>query len=142
MRRPAQVAGPIVAVVAWVVVGIWMFWPHLVAVLAADPSEGSIAIRDVAKAETLKMGGQLGLGNTHQLTIHVSGVVDGTATISNPLALPGESPATISGAVELRWSGDFYSDAAEIRYSPQDVRGGNLAVTYQFHRVPGVSPSR
>jgi len=142
MRRLSQVAGPIAAGVAWVVVGIWLFWPHLVAVLAADPSEGSMAIRDVSKAETLKLGGQLGLGSTHSLTIRVRGVLDGTATIAHPFALQGESPTTISGAVEQEWSGDLYSDSVEIRYSPQDVRGGNLRVTYQFHRVPGVSPSR
>jgi len=126
-------------VVAVAGVVAWLFWPFFLALFASDPSSGSIAIKDVSKAETFKLGDNLGFGDTHRVTIRVTGQLDGTAGISNPIT--GNTLTPIGGTVDLEWSGDYYTNRADIRYVPQDVRGGSLTIAYEFHVVPSLSPS-
>ena len=139
MKVPMRVAGPIAAIVAVAGVIALLFWPHFVALFASDPCSGSIAIKDVSKAETLRLGGNLGLGDTFRMSIRVTGHLDGTAGISNPIT--DNTLTTICGPVDLEWTGDFYTTSAEIRYVPQDVRSGNLTVEYSFYLAPSSSPS-
>jgi hypothetical protein len=141
MKVSSRVAGPIAAIVAMAGVVVWLFWPFFVALLASDPACGSIAIKDVCKAETLRLGGNLGFSHTHRLTVRVTGQINGTAIITNPLAYPGPTETVIAGSVDQEWSGDHYTDTAEIRFAPRDVRSGSLTVEYEFHCTPSLSPS-
>src|SRR5262245_61784172 len=60
------------------------------------------------------------------------GNLDGEAHVS--LMLNGNPYKTerLNGKVSFSWGGDWYSDTAEIRYEPINVKSGELIVQYQF----------
>ncbi len=86
----------------------------------------------VTKAETIVLKKASGQGPVHSLSVIGSGVLQGDAEIS--LILNGCSYKTekLSGKVDFRWRGDWYSDQAEIRYTPTSVNGGSLKLKYEF----------
>lgn len=101
-------------------------------VTACSNYDGSVQIADVRKEETII------LKNTHKpgyvYSIHISGTgnLDGEASVS--LILNGEPYKTdkLKDAVNFEWSGDWYSDTAEIRYKPGIVNSGKLLIEYRF----------
>ena len=88
---------------------------------------------DVTKAETIVLKKASGQGPVHSLSVTGSGEIQGDAEIS--LILNGGQYKTekMSGKVDFRWGGDWYSDHAEIRYTPTSVTGGSLKLNYEFN---------
>jgi hypothetical protein len=92
----------------------------------------NVAVKDVCQPETLVIGRATGSPYTHGITIRGSGYIDGEATIS--LLLHGQpyQSAKLSGNVDFRWGGEWYSETAEIRYEPVNVRSGKVVLHYRF----------
>jgi hypothetical protein len=70
--------------------------------------------------------------NIYAIHIRCSGKIDGQAEIS--LILNGKPYKTeqLNGKVSFSWSGDWYSDSAEIQYKPIKVSSGVLNFSYAF----------
>ena len=103
------------------------------AILATGCGAKTRTIADVCKGETIILEKQVGQGPIHGITISGSGRLKGEAEIS--LILNGGPYKTehLSGAVDFRWGGDWYSDQAEIKYTPISSTGGKLKLKYQFN---------
>ncbi len=89
-------------------------------------------VADVKKPETILLQKSAGQGVIYSLSVIGSGEIHGNAEII--LILNGGHYKTekLSGKVEFRWGGDWYSDQAEIRYTPTSVTGGRLRLKYEF----------
>ncbi|HMF16053.1 MAG TPA: hypothetical protein VKE98_02550 [Gemmataceae bacterium] len=123
MKRLLVVGGVLLATL--VAIAVWFF---------ADPLLPNVTISDVRRPETLVLGKETG-NPPYGITIRGSGEVDGEATLS--LLLNGEAYKVekLSGTVSFEWGGDWYSETAEIRYEPINVRSGKLIFHYRFHRL-------
>ena len=90
-------------------------------------------VADVTKTEVIVLAKKLGQGPVHSLSVVGLGKIDGNAEIS--LILHGGPYKTekMSGKVTFRWGGDWYSDQAEIKYTPGTVTGGTLRLKYKFN---------
>ncbi len=90
------------------------------------------SVADVTKAETITLKKNTGQGHISSFTITCSGEIQGTAEIS--LMENGKAYRTekLSGPVNFKWGGEWYSDTADIRYEPKSVTGGNLRLEYRF----------
>jgi hypothetical protein len=90
-------------------------------------------VADVTKAEVIVLKKAPQQGAVYSLTVVGHGKIDGNAEIS--LILNGGPYKTekLSGKVDFRWGGDWYSDQAEIRYTPGTVGGGSLSLKYKFN---------
>jgi hypothetical protein len=89
-------------------------------------------VADVTKPETLILTKSSGQGPIYSLTVIGSGKIHGTAEITLILNGGPYKTETLSGSVKSRWGGDWYSDQAEIQYTPTSVTGGNLTLKYKF----------
>lgn len=90
-------------------------------------------IVDVKKAEVIVLKKKPGQGPIHSLSVSGHGKIDGNAEISLILNSGPYKTEKLTGNVNFRWGGDWYSDQAEIRYNPGMVTGGNLRLTYKFN---------
>ncbi|MCB0163737.1 MAG: hypothetical protein KDI79_05895 [Anaerolineae bacterium] len=91
-------------------------------------------VADVTKAETIILTKEPGQGPIHTLSVVGSGMIQGNAEIT--LILNHDQPyktETLSSGVDFYWRGDWYSDQAEIHYTPTSVTGGNIKLTYKFY---------
>jgi hypothetical protein len=90
-------------------------------------------LADVTKPETIVLKKSTGQGAIHSFTVIGSGQIHGDAEIT--LILNGGPYKTekLSGKIDFRWGGDWYSDEAEIRYTPTSVTGGGLKLNYEFN---------
>jgi len=94
--------------------------------------DGSVQVADIRKEETIILKNTRKPGYVYSIHISGSGNVDGDASVS--LILNGEPYKTekLKGTANFQWSGDWYSDTAEIRYQPGNVNSGNLVINYSF----------
>ena len=103
------------------------------AVLASGCGTKTRTISDVSKSETVLLDKQAGQGPIHSITVIGSGRLNGEAEISLILNDGPYKTARLSGAVDFRWGGDWYSDQAEIRYTPISATYGKLKLKYRFN---------
>lgn len=106
----------------------------IVALVAGCGSGGRTHdLADVTQSETIVLKKSTGQGAIHSLTLRGSGEIHGDAEIT--LILNGGPYKTekLSGKIDFRWDGDWYSDEAEIRYTPKSVTGGSLKLKHEFH---------
>ena len=70
--------------------------------------------------------------HVYGIDIRGLGNIDGDATIT--LILNGKPYKTekLRGGVSFKWGGDWYSDTAEIQYTPGYVNSGELVIEYKF----------
>jgi len=89
-------------------------------------------VADVTKSGTIVLNKNTGQGPVHSLLVAVHGKIAGTAEMV--LTSDGKPYKTekLSGDVAFRWGGDWYSDQAEIRYTPSAVTGGYVRLSYTF----------
>ena len=66
-------------------------------------------------------------------TVKFTGEIEGEATISVMLNEEPYLTEELSGEVDFQWSGDWYSDQAEILYTPTSVTDGTLSLEYRFY---------
>lgn len=90
------------------------------------------AIVDVTKPQTLTLKCDA-TRKVHALEINGSGRIEGDATIALMLNGAPYKSETLRGNIDFKWNGDWYSDSAEIVYSPRSVTSGELTLTYEFH---------
>ena len=97
---------------------------------AKHPHELKVA--DVQTPQVIMLKKEPSAGNVHGIDIRVRGNLDGEAHVS--LMLNGNPYKTerVTDKTSFSWSGDWYSDTAEIRYEPINVKSGTLIVEYQF----------
>jgi len=95
--------------------------------------EAGQVVADVTKQETMRIAKGQTQGDIYHLAIDVSGEVKGEAEIS--LMYEDGKPyrtEKLSGPVSFQWQNDWYTDNAEIQYTPSSVTGGTLRLTYTF----------
>lgn len=92
----------------------------------------SVKVVDVRREEVVILKNTYRTDHVHGINIRGSGNIDGEASIS--LILNGELYRTeiLKGKVRFNWGGDWYSDKAEIRYTPKNVNSGELIIEYKF----------
>lgn len=94
--------------------------------------------KDVTKGSTVTLHKQAGQGGVVGMTVTGKGHIDGDAEIVILyLGKPNGTYKTqhLSGDVNFKWEGDWYSDTMEIQYKPSKVRGGNLRLQYDFQSL-------
>lgn len=93
----------------------------------------TLEVADVTKSGTIVLNKKTGQGPVHSLSVEVHGKIDGTAEMV--LTLEGKPYKTeiLTGDIDFRWEGDWYSDQADIRYTPSAVTDGDLRLSYKFN---------
>lgn len=101
--------------------------------LGCETGTRTFDISDITKSETIILEKDPGQGTIYSLTVNGEGRIEGKAEIA--LILNGDPYKTerLSGTVDFQWGGDWYSDQAEIRYSPKSTTGGSLRLRYKFN---------
>ena len=91
-----------------------------------------VTVADVREEDVIILRNTSNPEHVYGIDIRGSGNLDGEATIS--LILNGEPYKTekLKGPVSFNWGGDWYSDTAEIRYQPNNVKSGKVAIEYKF----------
>lgn len=92
----------------------------------------SVEVADVTKAETLTISKKPGQSGIVSISIRARGKIDGEAEISALLYGAPYRTERIAGNFAFEWAGDWYSDDAQIAYTPITVRGGRLKIRYRF----------
>ncbi len=122
-KKGLTVASSIVALIA-VASYVWLSFLRL----------PSVSVSDVKQRETLVLGKEAGKP-IFGMMIRGSGHIEGEAEIALILGGHPYRVVNLSGTVEFEWGGDWYSETAEVRYEPKNVRSGQLTLRYQFHRL-------
>ena len=91
-----------------------------------------VKLADVQTPQAIVLKKEPNAGIVHGIDVRGHGHLDGEAHVS--LMLNGNPYKTerLNAKVSFSWSGDWYSDIAEIRYEPINVKSGELVVEYQF----------
>lgn len=90
-------------------------------------------IEDVTKPEIVILNKEMNQKNIHAITISGKGQISGVAKICLILNGAPYKSEDISGKVSFNWGGDWYSDTAEISYSPISISDGQLTIKFKFH---------
>lgn len=104
-----------------------------VTVLATGCGTRTHKVADVTKPSAIVLTKQPSQGSIHSFSVSGSGEINGTAKISLILNGGPYKTETLSGSVSFQWGGDWYSDHAEIQYTPISVTRGNLKLKYKFN---------
>ncbi|KYC44080.1 hypothetical protein WA1_02760 [Scytonema hofmannii PCC 7110] len=93
----------------------------------------TVRIKDVRKLENINISKASSQGNIHSISIRGTGKLDGTANIG--LIVDGKlyKSEKAHNSINFKWDNDWYSNTAVIRYSPIDVKSGELTIDYRFH---------
>jgi hypothetical protein len=107
----------------------------LAGVVGCSQNKQTLSIADVTKSKTIVLNKLSNQGNIHGISIVGNGHLDGSAEIF--LILNGKSykVETLSGDVNFKWGGDWYSDSATVEYKPSSVKSGHLKLQYDFKDV-------
>ena len=90
-------------------------------------------IPDITKQSTIILRKLPSQSNIYRITIIGKGYIEGNAKIV--LILNGKPYKTesLSGNIDFKWDGDWYSDSVTIEYKPSLVKGGSLKLYYNFN---------
>jgi hypothetical protein len=91
-----------------------------------------VKLADVQTPQVIVLKKEPNAGNIHGIGIRGRRNLDGEAHVS--LMLNGNPYKTerLNAKVSFSWIGDWYSETADIRYEPINVKSGELIVEYQF----------
>ncbi len=89
-------------------------------------------VSDVTKAEIISLSKHSAQGNIHNLIIIAEGSINEKATISLTLNNGLCKIANISEKIDFQWTGDWYSDTAEIHCQPISATSGKIKLKYRF----------
>jgi len=104
----------------------------MVLVIPGCGDRGTYYVADVIKAETIILKKKPSQGSIHSFSVIGSGEIHGNVEITLMLNDGPYKTEKLSGKVDFRWGGDWYSDQAEIRFTPAAVTGGSLNLRYEF----------
>ncbi len=107
----------------------------LIFLVGCVPGKQTYTITDITKQSTITLRKLRSQGDIHSMTLTGKGHIDGNAKIV--LILNGKPYKTesLSGDIDFKWRGDWYSDSAQIVYKPSSVRRGYLVLQYKFEDV-------
>lgn len=103
--------------------------PILLDVLISEGQSVSVRIDDVTKTHKLVLTTSRDLMSISGISIHVTGYLDGTATI----VASNWEPKKLSGKIDWQIYHDWFSNTCEIDYLPENVSQGKLTLEYIFH---------
>ena len=72
---------------------------------------------------------------TTGLTIHVTGDLDGTATLSLMLNAKAYKNRRLQKDFTFTWRSEWYDDNATLIYRPLKVHKGRIDITYRFEEI-------
>ncbi len=97
--------------------------------LAACTRQHSVQIADVTQTNTVRMISRYG-EFVSGFTLRLIGKLDGTALIF----LPNGETQKLSNSIDCKSVQSLSTSSNYVlRYTPHDVKGGNLTVEYQFY---------
>ncbi len=107
----------------------------LAVVVGCSQGKQTHSIADVSKSETIVLNKLSSQSNIHGISIVGKGHLDGSSEIV--LILNGKSYKVerLSGDVNFKWGGDWYSDSVNIEYKPSSVKNGHLKLQYIFKDI-------
>jgi hypothetical protein len=91
-----------------------------------------VSVKEVTKSETITLEKKPSQGSVTSIHIAGHGSMVGKAEVQlilNGVVYKSES---INGAVRFEWSGDWYSNTAEVRYISGTATSGSLTLQYAF----------
>jgi len=95
-------------------------------------------IDDVSKKETILLYKMKVQEHVYGFFVQIRGHIDGSAKFKFYNS-SGKGffykYKTVSGDVDIRWSGDWYTETIEMEYLPIDVKGGELSLEYSFYGI-------
>jgi hypothetical protein len=97
----------------------------------SQPMQNHI-VTDVTKEQLITLSKSKSNKTINRMKVHVTGYIDGEAQIYIILNDKPYKTEEISGDVNFKWTGDWYSDIMEIKYKPSSVNGGKLNLQYLF----------
>ena len=92
----------------------------------------TISESEVKKENVIKFQKKQAQKHIVRLDMKISGFVEGDALINlieNDKLYMSEK---VHGKFSFKWGCDWYSDTAEIRYKPTDVKSGEILIQYNF----------
>lgn len=113
---------------AMVAAAVWFLFPGFILL-------ARVTVNDVRKPENLVLRTSSDGTRIYALTVRGSGEIAGKATVSLLLNNSPYRTEQLSGKIDFEWRGDWYSNTANIRYEPTDVRSGNVVLKYEFHGI-------
>ena len=102
------------------------------ALVGCGPIFREVSVKDVSKSETIVLKKNPSQGSVSSIQITGIGSVVGNAEVQLILNGAVYKRESVSGSVKFEWSGDWYSDDAEVRYIPGTATSGALTLRYQF----------
>ena len=93
------------------------------------------SVKDITKTEIIVLKKKPSQGAIHAISITGSGSISGVGEAQLILNGTVYRKEEISGRFSFDFSGDWYSDEAEIRYIPRNVSSGSLTLKYGFRDI-------
>ena len=94
-----------------------------------------VIVEDTSKKEVIILRKNPSQKYIHSIKINISGNVKGQSVISLILNNEPYKTKTLDGNFSFSWSGDWYSDIAEIIYQPIHVKDGDVIIRYEFESL-------
>ena len=69
------------------------------------------------------------------LNLLITGSIDGQASFSLMQDGKPYRTAEVTGDFNIKWGNDWYSETAEIKYSPKNVKAGSGVINYRFRYI-------
>lgn len=104
----------------------------LVFLAGCGTSKQTYTIPDITKHSIITLKKLPSQGNIHSITVTGKGHIDGNAKIVLILNGKPYKTETLSGDIDFKWCGDWYSDSATIEYKPSSIKRGYLNLEYNF----------
>jgi hypothetical protein len=98
-------------------------------------STNNLAITTLDHKQEILLKKDSGQGNIHGIFVRGSGKLGGEARISLLLNGKPYKFETLSGPIDFKWGGDWYSDEAKILYEPIHATSGQLILQYSFKEI-------
>ena len=92
----------------------------------------SIKTDDVTKTQKFILSNTHNSHTVASLKISIRGHIDGSADVVLILNAEPYKKEILTGDFDINWRSDWYSNNAEIRYSPKTVTSGKMKISYEF----------
>ena len=104
----------------------------LVLLVGCGTGKQTYTIPDITKQSTITLRKLPSQGNIHSITVTGKGHIDGNAKIVLIVSGKPYKTESLSGDIDFKWGGDWYSDSATIEYKPTSIKSGYLNLRYNF----------
>jgi hypothetical protein len=108
-------------------VAVVLLWSYM-----ASRQPPSVKLDDLTRSSEIVLKAPNGETAIVGLEVIGSGQVDGNARVELMLDGRVQEAALLQGPVEFRWSGDWYSPEALVRYTPGSATSGSVKLSYRF----------